>query len=200
MSSLIFCYVKQFHELWNPRACRHSQTHLRRAKQCSNMLMNLEAAFVMWHPWVIPSPGKYRVDSSVEISCSQCDHDALTSVIFLLFQNLEYLIKAALSRAVPHRFTVSHGRRTQPAALIWQKNGHCKVALGGHPIPLRGNGLWGTISQWYCVLSASAVRPTEMLRCVGTLYFPPKHRMKNQFWKLYGKMKRANCCLRLPFM
>jgi len=81
MSSLVFCYVRQFHELQIPRACRHSQIHFQRAKQCyfntcSNTLLNLEAAFVVCHAWAIPSPGKYRVESSAETSCYQQDHDA----------------------------------------------------------------------------------------------------------------------------
>lgn len=69
-----------------------------------------------------------------------------TSAMFLSFQSLQCLIGASWSVVVPNRFTVTHGRRTQPAALVWHKNGHCEVALGGCPVPLRGHSLWRTIS------------------------------------------------------
>lgn len=68
------------------------------------------------------------------------------SAIFVLLQSLEYLTEASWSRVVPHRFTVSLGRRTQPTALVWHRNGHCKVPLGECVMPVRGRSLWGTIS------------------------------------------------------
>lgn len=73
------------------------------------------------------------------------------SAIFLLLQSLEYLIEASWSIVVPHRFTVSLGRRMQPTALVWHRNGHCDFALGECLVPLRGHSLQGTISwdlQW----------------------------------------------------
>ena len=140
------------------------------------------------------------MESSVETSCYQQDHDAPHFCnIFIVSE-----FGASWSRAVPHRFTVSHGRKSQPTALVWHKNGHCEVALCARPVLPRGHSLWGTISWdpqllnaggccapsppspappsglfgWGCcsprygVLSASAVGPIEMLRCVGTLYSP----------------------------
>lgn len=151
------------------------------------------------------------------------------SAIFLLLQSLEYLTEASWSRVVPHRFTVSLGRRTQPIALVWHRNGHCKVPLGECVMPVRGHSLWGTISwnlqllntggwsvpaptllhhvtfgrgccsQWYGVLPASEVGPAEVLRCGGDPSFPYNHSMRNSFWKLYGKRKWPNCCLYFSF-
>lgn len=99
-----------------------SQIHFRRAKQCylnthSNTLLNLEAAFVACRPWVIPSPGKYSIESSVEITCYQQDHDAPRFCTIFTVSEFGVFNRSILAQSSAPQ--IQSPMRGGPSPLLW---------------------------------------------------------------------------------